>query len=154
MYPSALLVLLLWQIFTEWFAKRRLISLLASGDFPRCASGCWYVLQQSSSPQPWCCAAQSAPFPWPRPNPSSSAVSWLSGLSACQALWENVLQIMTMQKTCQEPDSAHMWSRVPICNSRARQWALKHIDPILSARDLSPVPWADHAAAEQPLSKI
>lgn len=68
-------------------------------------------------PGPWCSAAHSAPFPRPRPNPSSSAVSWLWGLSTCQSLWENVLHIMTVQKTCQESDSAHLCSRVPICNS-------------------------------------
>lgn len=108
-------------------------------------------MRRSTAPLPGSDAAQpqSAPFPWPRPNPLSSAVSWLSGFCACQQLWENVLHIMTMQKTCQKSNSAHMYWGVLICNSLS--WATSsdtHWSYWFCPLVIYP-PWARHAAAQQ-----
>lgn len=126
----------LWQIFIVRFAKLSLVLTLTSGDFPvlRQAAGMYssgVLLSGPDEVQP-----SRLHSPWPGPNPSTSAVSWLSRPSACQQLWENVLHIMTMQKACQESDLTHMCRYVTFW---AQQQLLKNTDPILSCFHLSSV---------------
>lgn len=74
---------------------------------------------------------------WPKPNPSSSAVSCLLGLSACQPLWKEIcFALWPCRKHARASHLAHMWGNVTVW---LQQKVLKHTDPILFSGDLSSV---------------
>lgn len=123
-------------------------SLLTSWDFPPRASGCWYVLEHSSSPRPWCCAAQSAPFP---PGPglilrhqlfpgSPGSLHASHNEKMCFTLWPCRKHARGLiQLTC-APQCRYVtvW---------AQQQVLKWPDLILSSCDLYSIPRAEYGAA-------
>lgn len=86
--------------------------------------------------RPLVCTAARYPAR-PRPNPSSSAVSCLLGLSACQPLWERICcALWPCRKHARAPDLARMWWNVTVW---FQQKVSKHTGPILFSGDLSSV---------------